>query len=265
MSQLANIHMENAGQGPELVILHGLFGDADNFRSIALHMQRHYSVTRLDLPGHGRSSSLDTLSINAMAEAICEALLKNKVNECHLLGHSLGGKVAMAIAGNDLNVHINKLVIADIAPRVYEPHHNSILSALSSLPLDQLKSRSDADKFLSKSISQAGVRSFLLKNLVRDSNNHYHWRLDLEKLVRDYPLIRQVPSFSKKIACPTLFIKGGDSDYIDASDEPAIRQQFTDPHFKEIAGTGHWLHAEKPSVFTKVCNEFLLTTLKSPS
>jgi len=257
MSQLANIHMENGGQGPDLVIMHGLFGDADNFRSIALHMQRHYRVTRLDLPGHGRSSSLDTLSINAMAEVICEALLKNKVNECHLLGHSLGGKVAMAIAGNELNVKVNKLVVADIAPRVYPPHHQTILNALSALPLQQLKSRTDADKLLSKSIPEAGVRSFLLKNLVRDSDATYHWRIDLTKLVRDYPLIRQVPTFSKLISCPTLFIKAGNSDYIDASDEPTIRKQFTDPHFKEISGTGHWLHAEKPALFTKVCSEFL--------
>jgi esterase len=259
MSQLANIHMENAGQGPNVVILHGLFGDADNFRSIALHMQRHYNVTRLDLPGHGRSSSLDTLSINAMAEAICEALLNNGVNECYLLGHSLGGKVAMAIAGNDLNVHVNKLIVADIAPRVYPPHHQAILSALSSLPIDQLKSRTDADKLLSKSIPEAGVRSFLLKNLVRDGDANYQWRIDLAKLVRDYPLIRQIPSLSKMITCPTLFIKGGTSDYIEASDEPAIRKLFADPHFKEIAGTGHWLHAEKPAVFTKICSEFLLT------
>ncbi len=257
MSQLANIHMETAGQGPAVVILHGLFGDADNFRSIALHMQRHYSVTRVDLPGHGRSSTLDTLSINAMAEVISDALLKNKVNECHLLGHSLGGKVAMAIAGNDLNVQVNKLVIADIAPRVYPPHHQTILSALSALPLDQLTSRSDADKILARAIPQAGVRSFLLKNLVRDSDAQYQWRIDLAKLVRDYPLIRQVPSLSKIIKCPTLFIKGGNSDYIDESDEPEIKRLFADPHFKEIAGTGHWLHAEKPALFTAVCTSFL--------
>jgi len=257
MNLKTGIHHEITGAGPPLVVLHGLFGDADNFRSIALHLERYFQVIRLDLPGHGQSSILSPLSYANMASAIQTHLIAEGLSNYNLLGHSLGGKVAMQIAGNPDKVSIDKLIIVDIAPRLYPPHHRAILDALSELPLSDLKSRSDADKKLRDNIIDAGIRGFLLKSLERNTEGGYAWRFDLNGIKTDYELIQQAPTFSHSVTCPSLFIKGGNSDYLGAQDELPIRTNFNDPHFKEIAGTGHWPHAEKPALFARLCLEFL--------
>jgi len=255
------IHQEVSGQGLPLVILHGLFGDADNFRSIALHLERHYQVIRLDLPAHGHSGPLEQLTFDSMAKAVLHHLAEKGIDQCHLMGHSLGGKVAMQMAGDAGKLKIEKLIIVDIAPRFYPPHHESILKALQELPLNEIQNRGDAEKQLRASISDAGVRGFLLKSLYRDLEGHYRWRFDLDSLARDYPAIQQAPDFTTKIEAPTLFIKGGNSNYLGPQDELPIRMHFRQPQFKEIGGTGHWPHAEKPAVFTKLCQEFLSSNL----
>lgn len=257
MNRQSGIHHEKTGQGPPLVVLHGLFGDADNFRSIALHLERYFQVIRLDLPGHGQSSWLSPLSFENMANAVQTHLKSEGVSNYNLLGHSLGGKVAMQIAGNNHEQQIKKLIVVDIAPRLYPPHHATILTALADLPLSDLRSRSDADKKLKDKISDAGIRGFLLKSLHRSSDSEYSWRFDLNGIQADYELIRQPPTFSHPVVCPSLFIKGGNSDYLGPQDELPIRSNFNDPHFKEISGTGHWPHAEKPALFARLCLDFL--------
>lgn len=257
MNQNGVLHQEITGFGPNLVILHGLFGDADNFRSIALHFERDFQVIRLDLPSHGQSPHTADLSFENMAKLVLEHLAATGISSCRLIGHSLGGKVAMQMAGNNSELTIEQLIVVDIAPRLYPPHHVGILNALSKLPLDEIKSRGDADKRLKSDIQDAGIRGFLLKNLMRNEAGEYAWRLDLEGIVSNYEHMRKSPSFSHQVDCPTLFIKGGNSDYIDQQDEGPIRTQFTDPKFKEIMGTGHWPHAEKPDLFTHICSEFL--------
>ena len=257
MNQQSDIHHEINGQGDPLVILHGLFGDADNFRSIALHLERYYQVIRLDLPGHGKSSTLPQLSFEAMATAVQTHLTAQGLANCKLLGHSLGGKVAMQMAGNPSNLIIDKLVVVDIAPRLYPPHHTNIIDALAALPLAEIKSRSDAEKRLQSQITDAGVRGFLLKSLQRNTNGEYSWRFDLSGIKRDYELMQLPPEFTQIVECPSLFIKGGNSDYLSAQDELPIRTNFKEPQFKEITGTGHWPHAEKPALFARLCLEFL--------
>ena len=257
MNHPTHIHQEVSGQGLPLVVLHGLFGDADNFRSIAIHLERYFHVIRLDLPGHGRSDSLPELSIGAMAESVTQHLHSQGLERFHLLGHSLGGKVAMHIAGNETIGTIDRLIIVDIAPRLYPPHHTDILEALTNLPLSSITGRSDADKKLREKIPDAGIRGFLLKSLYKQSDGSYSWRFDLEKINNNYEAIRQAPKFSHDVQSPTLFIKGGNSDYLSAQDELPIRTHFKDPTFKEIGGAGHWPHAEKPALFTRICQEFL--------
>jgi len=261
-NQPASLNQETSGQGDPLVVLHGLFGDADNFRSIAIHLERYFQVIRVDLPGHGKSSTLPTLSIQALAEAVSSHLVSTGVSRFHLLGHSLGGKVAMQMAGNKfekngLTLDIGKLVVVDIAPRLYPPHHTDILDALSNLSLSKVKKRADADKQLREQIPDAGVRGFLLKSLFKNAGNEYQWRFDLNGIQSSYEAMRQPPTFDHSVVSPTLFIKGGNSDYLGAEDETPIRNHFSDPHFKEIVGTGHWPHAEKPALFTRICLEFL--------
>lgn len=251
------LHSTQSGQGPLLVILHGLFGNVDNFRSVAQHLESSFSIMRIDLPGHGQSPRLPLLSIEAMADAVLAELDGAGVSDFHLLGHSLGGKVAMCMAGNPACKGLEKLVIVDIAPKDYPPHHQHILAALQSVDLSALSDRRQADSLLHEQISDAGVRTFLLKSLYRQDSGEWGWRFDLQQLIRDYPLIARSPVIENRIQQPTLFIKGGNSDYLEATDEPLITQLFEQPSLKVITGAGHWPHAEKPAQFNRICHNFL--------
>ncbi|NND90967.1 MAG: alpha/beta fold hydrolase [Granulosicoccus sp.] len=254
---MSRLNFQQAGQGPVLVMLHGLFGSLDNFRSVSLHMERTLSVVRMDLPGHGLSPSLPRLSIEAMAEEVLEEVSRLGLREYHLLGHSLGGKVALCMAGHPDAHHLQSLCVVDIAPKQYPPHHQAVLDALQSLDLQTLTDRREADNRLRTAIPDAGVRAFLLKSLFRHESGRFRWRFDLDRLAEDYPLICQPPTISKRIETPALFIKGGSSDYLSAADEPTIKAVCTQPSVKEIEGAGHWPHAEKPAQFTRICLEFL--------
>lgn len=253
---MSRLNCIRSGQGPNLVMLHGLFGDLDNFRSVALHLDRNLSVLRLDLPGHGKSDSLKSLSIESMADAVIDELTTQGVVKYHLLGHSLGGKVAMSIAGRRQQTGLQKLCVVDIAPRLYPPHHQGILTALRAVDLSTLTDRKDADSQLRHEISDAGIRAFLLKSLYREESGGYSWRFDLTRLALDYDLIREPPVIERKIDNPALFIKGGNSDYLQNADEVVIRDLFSQPSLKVIEGAGHWPHAEKPALFTRICQEF---------
>lgn len=254
MSRLNSIY---TGQGPVLVMLHGLFGSLDNFRSVALHLERSASVLRIDLPGHGRSESLPSLSIEAMAEAVLDELEATDVKQFHLLGHSLGGKVALCMAGNPRCTGLQQLIVVDIAPKTYPPHHQDILDALQAIDLESLGTRDEADKLLRGTISDAGIRSFLLKSLYRHDSGRWMWRFDLLQLAKNYPLIAQAPTIHTRIEQPVLFIKGGNSDYLEAADEPEIQRVCAQPSLKIIGGAGHWPHAEKPAQFTRIVQEFI--------
>lgn len=253
MSRLNSIR---AGKGPVFIMLHGLFGDADNFRSVALHMERHFDIVRIDLPGHGKSPSLPQLTIESLADAVYEEILSLGVSQCHLLGHSLGGKVAMSLAGRHSGIDLTSLCIVDIAPKLYEPHHEGIIDALQSVDLDSLNSRKEAESQLRPRIDDAGIRAFLLKSLYKTESQSFNWRFDLTRLSKDYTHIRQAPVVKQTIHAPTMFIKGQLSDYLQSEDESIIKELFNKPTLKIIAGTGHWPHAEKPAQFTRLCLEF---------
>ena len=252
-----SLNARRNGHGPCLVVLHGLFGDLDNFHSVSLHLARHLEVCRVDLPGHGRSPTLPRLGLAEMAEQVHRWLERERIERCHLLGHSLGGKVAMALAGRSDAPALESLIVVDIAPRRYSPSHGPIIDALRALDLDTLADRRDADRRLRGDIADAGVRAFLLKSLARTEDGGFTWRFDLEGIARDYPLLCEAPDVAETIEVPTLFVKGGESDYLAPSDEPVIRSVCREPTLREIGGAGHWPHAEKPALFTRVCLDFL--------
>lgn len=253
----ATLNARRSGHGPVLVVLHGLFGDLDNFHSVSLHFARHLEVVRVDLPGHGRSPTLPRLGIEDMAAQVASWLRSQGIEHCHLLGHSLGGKVAMSLAGQADAPALASLVVVDIAPRHYPPHHAALIAAMRSIELETLADRRTADRALRKDVPDAGVRAFLLKSLERDAEGRFQWRFDLDGLARDYPLICEAPRVDHTITVPSLFIKGGASDYLQADDESLIRGICRDPALREIAGAGHWLHAEKPALFTRVVIDFI--------
>ncbi len=264
MSSSPVLHYQQTGEGPVLVILHGLFGSLDNFKSVAAQLDPYFTVIRIDLPGHGLSPSLEQLSISAMANAVSATLRSLSVRSCHLLGHSLGGKVAMTMAGagadidaNRETIRVNRLSIVDIAPREYPPHHQVILDALHHLDVNSLPDRRTAHSLLQQSIPDANVRAFLLKSLYRMPEGQFNWRFDLTTLRRDYPLLCAAPVILRPIGTPTLFIKGGRSEYVNTHDEHIIQQKFSHVQIKTINGAGHWPHAEKPTAFIALCLAFL--------
>jgi esterase len=191
-----------------------------------------------------------------MADQVLNELAALGIRQFSLLGHSLGGKVAMAIAASPQCKGLNRLCIVDIAPKLYPAHHQTIFDALLAVDLESLTTRRDADNQLKKAVPDAGVRAFLLKGLYQHESKRFRWRFDLKQLAEDYPSISLPPIMPNKVEVPSLFIKGGSSDYLTAPDETEIRLRFSDPSLKVIEGAGHWPHAEKPAQFSKICTEF---------
>lgn len=252
------IHVKQYGQNlPPLVVLHGLFGNADNWHSIAQKWADQFTVYCLDLPNHGHSSTLDPVTFPAMAEAINEWLEQNQLDTVYLLGHSLGGKVAMQLA-SDHPEKISKLVVADIAPVDYQASHIEIFKGLQEINLKKPATRKIADELLSAYEDNIGVRQFLLKNLKKTDEGHII-NLGLEALQKGYQTILKKPVLRNGIETPTLFIKGEHSPYILPAYQAPTIQHFPNASVKIIPDTGHWLHAEKPTVFASLVKRFLTT------
>ncbi len=253
MSEL-QLHQRSLGQGPPLLLLHGLFGSGDNLSALARACAARHEVLLPDLRNHGRSPWSDTMDIAAMADDVLRLLDARGLGRIALLGHSLGGKVAMQLAL--ANPHrVRALVVADIAPVDYPRHHDRILDALSSLPLATVRSRNAADAWLAQhGVAEEGVRQFLLKSLYRDAGG-FHWRFNLAALRDGYDELRRAPTAQGPYAGPVLWLKGEHSDYIRPEHEAPMRERFPRFRFRMLAGTGHWLHAEKPIAFQRlVCN-----------
>lgn len=245
-----------SGQGERTVILlHGLFGSASNLNALAKALAEDYRVFRVDLRNHGESFHLDTMSLKDMAGDVLRLLKHLDVSEAAFVGHSLGGKVAMQFA-HSWPEYVTHLVVADIAPVAYKPHHNATLAAMCGIDLRALKSRSDADAQLAAAEEELGVRQFLLKNLARNDEGGWRWKLNLAAIDHCYDDLRQAPE-GKPYTGPTLFIKGENSAYIQTSHSNAMQQQFPSHRLSVINGTGHWLHAEKPAAFNALVSGFL--------
>lgn len=257
------------GQGPAVVLLHGLFGSGDNLAQLANDLAADHRVVSIDLPGHGHSAPLKDYAHASMASAIAELLDELNLKQISLIGHSLGGKVGMQIASEATTnsaLSLDKLVIVDIAPRDYPPHHDNVFAGLNQVPLGQNIDRRQADKILSEKISEAGIRAFLLKSFRRDDNGAWSWQFDLSALEKQTMKLAMAPSLPHQVQCPTLFIKGALSDYILPDDEAAIKQGFALPEFKIINNTGHWPHAEKPAAFNSIVRRFITrSSATSPS
>ena len=249
------LHYQQQGAGTPLVILHGLFGTLENWGSQTKALAEHFKVIAVDLRNHGRSPHSDTMNYTAMVEDIIELLDDLGLDSVDVMGHSMGGKVAMQLALT-YPERIQKLIIVDISPVTYSHHHKDVLKGLFSVDLQQLKSRSEADKQLSIYISEPGIRAFLLKNLYRDDNKQFQWRMNLPTLSKEYNKISEAPC-GTPFSGTTLFIKGSESDYIQAEHRDSILTLFPQATYKLIQGAGHWPHAEKPAVFTKLLLNFL--------
>jgi esterase len=250
----------NQDADPNLIIIHGLFGNADNWHSIAQSLSEHFNLYCIDLPNHGKSSAMPDATYPKMAQAIIDWAVSENIQSFSLLGHSMGGKVAMqiaAMADKTANVHVEKLIVADMSPVDYEASHTDILAGLKVLQSSQINSRKEADDILSNYEPSLPIRQFLLKNLVRAEDKSYQLTLSVDNIFNSYSTILKKPLIEQPVNLPTLFIKGEHSDYIVAEYQQAIMEAFPQASFKIIPGTGHWLHAEKPLPFTSLVKRFL--------
>lgn len=249
------LHYNISGQGTPLIILHGLFGSSDNWKSCAAHLSQQFLVINIDLRNHGKSPHDDSISYPLMAEDVIQLLDDLSIDNAFILGHSMGGKVAMQIALSFPD-RIKKLIVVDIAPVAYKAHHEEVFAGLNSIDLDTLTSRSHANAQLSQYVEDKNISAFLLKSLYKNSGQ-FTWRFNLTSLEREYPSISLAPQSKTASTSKTLFIKGMNSHYILAQHKDDILKLFPKAQFKMIEGAGHWPHAEKPSIFNRIIDNFL--------
>ncbi|MBF9255274.1 alpha/beta fold hydrolase [Pontibacter sp. 172403-2] len=251
------LHYKEMGHGQPLLILHGLFGTLDNWATLAKRLAEHYNVFLVDLRNHGRSPHSEEFDYNAMAADVLELVDNLQIPTPAIMGHSMGGKVAMTYALH-YPTRITKLIVVDIAPKAYPPHHDEIIAALQSVDFAKLTSRSDIDAQLAKTIPEEEVRLFLMKNLYRQEDGTFGWRMNLDVIEKNYDQVAAAITSDVPFKKSTLFIKGGRSGYIKPEDVyGCIEHLFTLVEVETIPEAGHWVHAEAPDKVYELVTNFL--------
>lgn len=253
------LNYKQSGTGEDIVLIHGLFGSLENLNMVAKPLAQSYCVTSIDVRNHGDSFHAGNMEYSELAQDIINVLDHLNINNCILLGHSMGGKIAIQVALEQPK-RIKKLLIADIAPVSYPPHHLDIIKGLQAIDLSKIKKRKDADDQLAPYVDNIGVRQFLLRNLAQDKLGNFTFRCSLEDIASGYPEImkaNEVPVGKAAFNGDTLFIKGGSSDYILPEHRQAIVKLLPNSQAKIIQGAGHWLHAEKTIAFNKIVTNFI--------
>lgn len=251
-----DLNYKTFGKGHPLLILHGLFGTLDNWQTLGKELAEDYMVYLIDQRNHGRSPHLDEMNYPAMAGDLKQFMEDNWIYETHVLGHSMGGKAAMQLALQYPDM-VDRLIVVDIAPRRYPRSHEEIFEALRSLQLEEIDSRSDAEEALRADIKDKGIRQFLLKNLRRTKEEGYAWKMNLDALYQNYDDILAAIETHEPFTGPTLFIRGGRSNYIHDEDRVDIQKLFPNARIETIEGAGHWVHAEAPDRMLQLIRDFL--------
>lgn len=250
------LYSRTGGEGRAIVLIHGLLGAAGNLGAQARYLQGFYHTIQVDLRNHGRSPHSAAMDYPLMAADVIALLDRQEVAQCALLGHSMGGKVAMELALTHPE-RIAALIVADIAPIAYSPDsHDTIYDAMRAVPLARIRNRQEADEFLSRYLGDAGMRQFLLANLYQQGGR-YAWRANLAALIANRDRLSGPPPAVGPSEVPCLFIKGSDSDYITPSSAAPIRRCFPGARLRVIQGAGHWVHADKPAAFNRAAGRFL--------
>lgn len=247
--------------GKPLIILHGMFGQQANWNVLAKAFAENFKVYSLDARNHGQSPHADSMSYSEMAEDVAQTMNAMGIPRADVIGHSMGGKIAMYLALNSPE-RVNKLVVVDIAPVNYESGPSQELSALQKINLDTLTNRQQADVILQNNeVSNKAIRDFLLTNLKRNSEGKFQWRMNLSVIAKDYPLLKSWDEDAvghSEFTGETLFIKGENSDYLLPEYTDQTLGLFPKAKVKVISGAGHWVHNEKPEHFFKVVQNFLM-------
>ena len=253
-------HRQYSGEGEPLLILHGLFGSQANWGWHARHLAQRFAVYGLDLRNHGASPHDEHMSYPAMAGDVGEWLDARGMESCHLLGHSMGGKVAMQLAFAEPE-RVGKLVVADIAPVDYTvsavQSRHPALTAMLQLPLRRMNNRAEADEYLRHSIPEEQVRSFLLTNLERLPQGGYRWRLNLAAIEANLAALSSAPEASEPHPGPALFLFGEKSAYLRFDHQLEIRRLFPAAEIQLLPDAGHWLNVEQPRASLAAIGQFL--------
>ena len=244
------------GEAPAVVLLHGLFGMGSNLGALARALQDDFRVYSVDLPNHGKSDWLQSSDIPSMAHCVAQWMAEQNLPSAHFVGHSLGGKLAMALALNDAG-RVDSLCVADIAPVKYAPHHDSVLAALGAVDEAACQSRGEAAQIMGRFLAEDMLIQFLLMSIRRNEEGVYKWRFNLAGIIENYDAIRAGLEAGQPYTREVLFIKGGDSDYILPEHRSRIMALFPGATVKIMPDCGHWLHAQKPRLFNSIVRRFL--------
>ena len=239
-----------------LIILHGLLGSADNWHTPAGHLSGHRHIFSVDQRNHGKSPHLPEMNYPAMAGDLDEFLEIHGIHAADVMGHSMGGKTAMELALSRPE-KVNKLIVVDISPFFDRPVYENIFEALVDLDVNSLKARSEADSRLAEKVPDRMLRLFLLKNLRRDDEGNFYWRINLEALNSHYNRIWEPVAGDRVFEGPVLFIEGEKGGSGLSDDFPRIRELFPNAGLERIAGAGHWVHSEQPEAFLDAVKRFL--------
>lgn len=250
------LHFKTYGQGRPVILLHGLFGASDNWHPVASQLAERFHVFAVDQRNHGQSPHSAAMDFSLMAGDVEEFMVAQGLESACVVGHSMGGKTAMQFA-LQFPARVEKLVVADMAPRKYAPAHDTIFSALLALDLAVYQSRQPMEEALAGDIPNLVLRRFLLKNLGRNAEGGFYWKINLRGLTENYPNLCEPVFAPQPFAKPTLFIRGGKSDYITPRDEPLIHELFPQSEIQTIANASHWVHADATSEFVRHLLDFL--------
>ena len=250
------LHATIKGEGIPLLILHGYFGMSDNWKTLGNQFSENFEVHLIDQRNHGRSFHEDAFNYEVLVQDLYAYVMHHKLKKVALIGHSMGGKTAMLFAVTYPEL-LDKLVVVDISPRKYEPHHNAILAGLNSIDFSVENSRGKVDEKLAVFIPELGVRQFLLKNVYWKEKGQLAFRFNRKALTNNNPEVgAALPAFTL-FEKETLFLKGENSAYITAKETAIIETHFTKAKIVEIKNAGHWLHVENPKQFYAEVCEFL--------
>jgi len=251
------LHSKIIGSGKPLVILHGLFGMLDNWQGLAKEFGQFFETHIVDQRNHGKSFHADAHNYELMCADLLVYLDANGLEKVFLLGHSMGGKTAMLFASM-YPERVGKLVVVDITPKYYAPHHQEILAALVAVETANIKSRKEADIILAKHFPQIGIRQFLLKNLYWKTKEELCFKFNLKVLTNEIQHVGEALIDDAIFYEPTLFVDGQNSNYILPEDQDLIETHFPDAQIVEVAKAGHWVHIENPTDFFEEVSRFLI-------
>jgi len=243
------------GQGKPLIILHGLLGSSDNWHTLGKLFAESFSVYVIDQRNHGQSPHSDEFNYKVLTEDLEEFIRENNIEKPHIIGHSMGGKTAMNFAVKNPS-NVDKLIVVDIVPKKYHVRHDLLIEGMKAVPLEDITTRAEAEVAMAGYEPDPAVRQFLLKNLTRDSDSKFTWKVNLPIIDQHLQEIGEEMVYKGRFEGPTLFINGKRSDYYKDGDDAAIKKIFPKAEIKML-DTGHWVQAEKPQEFSQVVLQFL--------